>query len=147
LLVGAGLFYALRVLLKIKRKKIKKETIVVLGEEIAEGTRPDDLASAAIAAAQAGDFRTGVRKLYIALLYRLAEKDLIEMHAHATNREYLARLSRFKPLAAPVAYLTDRFDYVWYGMFPASQQDFAHYLEHYRQAVATAQDLNASQWR
>src|SRR5262249_7871089 len=124
-------------------KKPKKKT--VLGEEIAEDAKPGDLANAALAAAKAGDFRLGIRKLYIALLYELSERELIELDAHATNREYLAKVSRFTSLTQPMRYLTERFDYFWYGMFPSSQEDFSNYLSSYREAVRQAQRLSTEQ--
>jgi hypothetical protein len=38
-------------------------------------------------------------------------------------------------------YLTDRFDYVWYGMFPSSEDDFAVYLARYQEAMERARML------
>jgi hypothetical protein len=124
-------------------KKPKKKT--VLGEEIAEDATPSDLANAALIAAKGGDFRLGIRKLYIAYLYELSERGLIELDAHATNREYLAKVSRFSSLTQPMRYLTDNFDYFWYGMFPSSKEDFSNYLIRYREAVLHAQRLSAEQ--
>jgi hypothetical protein len=135
-------YFIVRMLMKFKpgRKKSKKRT--VLGEEIEEETTPKDLADAALAAAKVGDFRLGVRKLYIALLYEMSERNLIELDSHATNREYLAKASRFTQLVPSMSYLTDRFDFFWYGMFPSSQQDFISYLEKYREAVNKVQTIS-----
>lgn len=140
LLVGG--YYIARMLMKYKpgKKKTKKRT--VLGEEIEEGAKPGDLADAALAAAKAGDFRMGVRKLYIALLYEMAERNLIELDSQATNREYLAKASRFVQLTPSMSYLTERFDFFWYGMFPSSQADFISYLERYREAVNKVQSIS-----
>ena len=140
-LIGA-LYLAFRMLRRIKRapkKREKKRT--VLGEEIAAGTTSNDLADAALAAAKAGDFRGAVRKLYISLLYELSERNLIELEPNATNHEYLAKVSRFQPLAAPMRYLTDRFDYFWYGMFPSSAEDFSVFQDRYNEAMASARTL------
>lgn len=135
-------YFIVRMLMRYKpgRKKSRKRT--VLGEEIEEETTPSDLADAALAAAKAGDFRLGVRKLYIALLYEMSERNLIEIDSHATNREYLAKASRFSQLIPSMNYLTDRFDFFWYGMFPSSQEDFTNYLEKYREAVTKVQTIN-----
>jgi hypothetical protein len=140
-LLVAG-YYIARMLMKYKsgRKKPKKRT--VLGEEIEEDAKPGDLADAALAAAKAGDFRMGVRKLYIALLYEMSERNLIELDSHATNREYLAKASRFSQLIPSMSYLTERFDFFWYGMFPSSQDDFISYLERYREAVNKVQTIS-----
>jgi hypothetical protein len=140
-LLVAG-YYIVRMLMKYKpgRRKSKKRT--VLGEEIEADTKPGDLADAALAAAKAGDFRMGVRKLYIALLYEMSERNLIELDSHATNREYLAKASRFAQLTPSLNYLTERFDFFWYGMFPSSQADFISYLERYREAVNKVQTIS-----
>lgn len=138
-----ALYYVARTVLRLRGgKKKPKEKVTVLGEEIEEGASSEQLASAAMEAARSGDFRTGVRKLYIALLYELAQRNLIHIESHATNREYLARVSRFKGLAAPMRDLTESFDYAWYGMLMPSAEDFSAYLRRYREAVATARTIN-----
>jgi len=119
----------------------KKKTRIVLGEEIAADSTSSELVEAGLAAAQTGDFRTAVRKLYVALLYELAELNLIELEESATNHEYLNKVSRFGAVAAPMRYLTERFDYVWYGMFPSSADDFAAYRARYEEAMRGAQTL------
>jgi hypothetical protein len=124
---------------KPERKKSKKR--VVLGEEIEEGMSAADLAEAGVAAARAGDFRTAIRKLYIALLYDLSERKLLEIEPYATNRDYLSKVSRFDSLAAPMRYMTECFDYCWYGMFPASEQEFSAYFNRYQEARDRARAL------
>jgi uncharacterized protein DUF4129 len=136
LLVGARMIRRARVP-GSKRKK----TRMVLGEEIAADGTAHDLAEAGLAAARAGDFRTAVRKLYVSLLYELFERNLIELDESATNHEYLNKVSRFGPLVGPMRYLTERFDYVWYGMFPSSEADFAAYLTSYEKAMQGAKTL------
>lgn len=143
LLLAGTLWLVVRMALRIRPVRKVKEKVTVLGEEIDAETTSGDLASAALAAASAGDFRTGVRKLYIALLYELSERGLIELEPQATNREYLRKVSRFNPLAGPMAYLTERFEYFWYGMFPSSNDDFSDYLRRYREAVASARTLSS----
>ena len=117
----------------------------MLGEEIAADGTSHDLAEAALYAARAGDFRAAVRKLYVSLLYELSERNLIELDESATNHEYLNRVSRFGALVGPMRYLTERFDYVWYGMFPSSEEDFAACLASYEEAMRRAQTLGEQQ--
>jgi hypothetical protein len=121
-------------------KKKKKRTI--LGEEVEAGATAVDLREAALASAREGDFRSAVRKLYISLLYELAERNLIELQTNATNRDYLARVSRFSALAEPMRYLTERFDHTWYGMSPASGEDFSAYQARYSEALKQAQSIS-----
>jgi hypothetical protein len=144
-LLGIAGFFIVRMAMQFKWVKKKPRKKTVLGEEIDEDMKPSDFADAAIAAAKAGDFRTGIRKLYIALLYELSERNLIELDANATNREYLSKVSRFSSLFPAMGYLTDRFDYFWYGMFPSSEQDFSSYLASYREALKLAQAINQQQ--
>ena len=111
---------------------------IVMGEEIEAGLTADGLAEAALAAARAGDFRTGVRNLYISLLYELAERGVVELEPYTTNHEYLAKVSDRATLAGPMRYMTDRFDHFWYGMVASTEQDFTAFLERYREAIGQA---------
>ena len=128
---------------RVPRKK-RKKTRIVLGEEIGADGTSGELAEAALAAARAGDFRTAVRKLYVSLLYDLSERGLIELEDSATNHEYLSKVSRFNVLVPPMRYLTDRFDYVWYGMFPSTEEEFAAYFSRYQEAMESARTLAES---
>jgi hypothetical protein len=71
----------------------------------------------------------------------LSERNLIELEESATNHEYLRKASGLSGLAVPMRYLTDRFDYVWYGMFPSSEDDFAAYFVRYQEAMERARLL------
>jgi hypothetical protein len=123
-----------------RRKRSKKR--LVLGEEVDADATARDLADRAMAAARRGDFRGAMRGLYIALLYDLAERKLIELDDSATNREYLKRVSRFNQLMPAMRYLTDRFDYFWYGMFPSTEADFSVYHARYKEAAAQVELLS-----
>src|ERR1041384_6489400 len=136
LAVGATLLRTMR-FPRAKRKK----TRVVLGEQLSADSTSHDLAEAGMAAARSGDFRLAVRKLYVSLLYELFERNLIELEESATNHEYLSKVSRFGLLAGPMRFLTERFDYVWYGMVPSSEDDFAAYLASYEEAMRGARML------
>jgi hypothetical protein len=122
------------------RRRAKKR--IVLGEEVEADATPQDLADAATAAANSGDFRMAIRKLYVSLLYELAEKRLIELEDSATNHEYLAKVSSHRTLVPPMRFLTDRFDYIWYGMYPSSAEEFSACLARYREAVQGAAALS-----
>lgn len=141
--LAAAVIVAARLARKLRRPQTKrKKTRLVLGEEIAADGTSRELAEAGLAAARAGDFRTAVRKLYVSLLYELSERNLIELEESATNHEYLSKASRLSGLASPMRYLTDRFDYVWYGMFPSSEEDFAAYRARYDEAMERARALS-----
>ncbi|HVG18658.1 MAG TPA: DUF4129 domain-containing protein [Blastocatellia bacterium] len=139
--LSAAFIGVMRLALRMKPLKRRPKKRTVLGEEMEEGTNPRELAEAAMAAARAGDFRTGMRKLYLSLLYDLADRHLIELEENATNHEYLSRVSRFSSLAPAMRYLTDRFDHFWYGMFPSTEEDFSSYLARYHEALERAESL------
>jgi hypothetical protein len=143
--IGLVLFLSARMIVRRRRDPARRRAAkrTVLGEEIEEGVTASELAEAAMAAARAGDFRTGVRKLYIALLYELAERKIVELEPNLTNRDYLARLSRFNSLLPHILYMTDLFDYCWYGMFQSSEEEFSAYLRSYQEALRQAQMLGA----
>jgi len=141
LLAVAG-FFLVQWAYKVRLPRAKrKKTRLILGEEVGADETSVELAESALAAARAGDFRTAIRKLYVSLLYELSERNLIELEDSATNHEYLRRVARFNVLAAPMHYMTDRFDYVWYGMFPSSEEDFGLYQARYEEAMQRAKTL------
>jgi hypothetical protein len=123
---------------KIRPRRRRDRKRRVLGEDLPAGTTSLDLAEAALARARAGDFRAGVRNLYLSLLYELNERGLIELDDSATNHEYLARVSSLASVARPMSYLTDRFDYFWYGKFPSSEEEFSTCLARYNEAMDQA---------
>jgi len=140
-LLGA-LIVAARMARRIRGPRAKrKKTRVVLGEEVAADGTSRELAEAGLAAARVGDFRTAIRKLYVSLLYELSERNVIELEDSATNHEYLKMVVRFNALAGPMRYMTDRFDNVWYGMFSASEEEFAAYLTRYEEAMERARTM------
>jgi hypothetical protein len=143
LVLASAVIVAVRFAAKLRRPQAKRrKTRLVLGDEVAADATSRELAEAGLAAARAGDFRTAVRKLYVSLLYELSERNLIELEDSATNHEYLSKASRLTGLADPMRYLTDRFDYVWYGMFPSSEGDFAAYFASYEEAMERARSLS-----
>jgi len=143
LVLVAALVVVARLARRVRRPQTKRrKTRIVLGEEIASDGTSRELAEAGLAAARVGDFRTAVRKLYVSLLFELSERNLIELDDSATNHEYLDKASGLTGLAGPMRYLTERFDFVWYGMFPTSESDFALYLTRYEEAMERARALS-----
>jgi hypothetical protein len=100
---------------KREKRAKKAKTKTVLGEEVDASSTSDDIARAARALAASGDLRGAVRKLFVALIYRLDERGLVFLHAEATNREYLALVRELGRLHPVMASMTDVFERVWYG--------------------------------
>lgn len=143
LFLAAG-YGAVRTARAIRPRKRREKTRRVLGQEIPAGATSRDLAEAALESARAGDFRAGVRNLYLSLLCELSDRGLIELDESATNHEYLERVSTLASVASPMSYLTDRFDYFWYGKLPSTEEEFSTCLARYQEAMDQARALSQS---
>jgi hypothetical protein len=75
-------------------------------------------------AACRGAYRLAVRSVYWAAVYRLEELGAWKTHGARTHREYLRLLPADHALRAPLAQVTERFERIWYGGAPASEEDF-----------------------
>ncbi|MBO9201831.1 MULTISPECIES: hypothetical protein [Niastella] len=71
----------------------------------------------------AGEYRQAVRYMYLKSLQLLNEKEWIKFHADATNYEYVIQMSKHK-LGNDFGFLTRIYDYVWYGEFILSKEQF-----------------------
>lgn len=70
-----------------------------------------------------GNYRLAVRYLYIRSLRALNDRGWIRYHAQATNYDYLQQLQG-QPLQPEFRFLTQVYDYVWYGEFPLNAEQF-----------------------
>jgi hypothetical protein len=77
--------------------------------------------------ARDGDYRTGVRFLYLAALLRLDERGLLNYDRALTNREYLERLRDNPRLRTALLPIVETFDRVWYGHLPIDALAFSTY--------------------
>jgi hypothetical protein len=80
----------------------------------------DDKIKQAIAA---GEHRMAVRYMYLKALSQLNEKNWIRYHADGTNYEYVSQMSGRK-LASEFSSLTRVYDYMWYGEFTVTDEQF-----------------------
>lgn len=70
-----------------------------------------------------GNYRLAVRLLYLQTLKQLADRQLIDWKPDKTNTQYAFELAN-QPFAPEFNALTRDFDYVWYGNFPVSKEQF-----------------------
>ena len=118
------------------RKKSKSEARVVLGERLAAGQTPADLAAQAEALARAGDLRGAIRKAYIAVLVELGERRVLRLAAHKTNRDYLSAIRRERAsLYGDMGPLTRNYERHWYGFAPATDADWHDFRSRCRRAM------------
>jgi hypothetical protein len=74
-------------------------------------------------AAEQGNYRLGVRLLYLRTLKQLTDRQLIDWKPDKTNQQYAYELAN-QPFATEFNALTRDFDYVWYGDFPVDKPQF-----------------------
>lgn len=100
--------------------------------EQAESIHDIDFAQALQRAIDTGNYRLGVRLLYLDCLKKLSDFNLIDWKPAKTNATYIDELT---DTGIQVAFrrLTRRFEYIWYGDFGITQQDFVQLREAFRQ--------------
>ena len=117
------------------KKKAKPEARVVLGERLEPDQSAVDLLAEAEALARAGDLRGAIRRGYIALLVELGDRKIISLAQHKTNRDYLRAVRALEPLHRNMEKLTANFESHWYGLAPASENDWVAFRAGYREAL------------
>lgn len=69
-------------------------------------------------------FRMAIRYSYLFTLRRMDEKGWIHLDARSTNHHYVMQMKDHDPQGT-FAYLTNVYDYVWYGEFELNKEQFA----------------------
>jgi hypothetical protein len=118
-----------------KREKKERNSRVILGEHIDASRSATDLFAEAENFARQGDLRAAIRKGYIALLCDLADRKVIGLARHKTNRDYLRDLRKRAPLFARMKNATGSFERHWYGFRTPEPKDWEEFREQYRSAV------------
>lgn len=104
-------------------------------------------------AAEAGDYRQAVRRLYLAALLHLDEQRLLAFDRSLTNREVLAVLPDDSPVREHLRPVVDTFDAVWYGVREPDEDTYLRYradidaLERMAQAAADGTERAADSAR
>ncbi len=108
-------------LIRIRKRKNVLMPKVDLSEDerIIQEENLDELITKAL---KNKDYRLAVRYNYLKVLKKLMEDDLIKWRADKTNRDYLKELKN-SPLADAFKHLTFLYDYIWYGKFPATEEE------------------------
>ncbi len=80
---------------------------------------------------KSGDFRSAVRYHFLWVLKKLSDKKLIAWNPEKTNGDYLAELNvpHLKDQFYDLSYI---FDYVWYGEFAITQEDYTKFRDQYQ---------------
>lgn len=80
-------------------------------------------------AARAGDYRSALRLMYLAMLLRLDDLELIRFDRTGTNWEYLSRLREHPEIHRMLHPITAAFDRKWYGREPADESDYRAFAD------------------
>jgi len=120
------------------REKTKRSSRVVLGEHIDASVSASDLFLEAETLARNGDLRGAIRKGYIALLCDLADKKVVGLARHKTNRDYLREVRKRSSLFARMKNATVSFERHWYGFRSPTRNDWEEFREQYRSALNEA---------
>jgi BMFP domain-containing protein YqiC len=118
-----------------KRSSSPDSDRVILGERIANDHSASDLFSEAERLAQNGELRAAIRKGYIALLVELADRKVIGLARHKTNRDYLRDVRKRLEIVDGVSGLTSNFERSWYGLRPATEADWNDFRDRYRETI------------
>ena len=135
----AAIIYVLRKFLphllrqSLTKKASKPRARVVLGEQLEPDQSAADLLAQAEALARAGDLRGAIRRGYIALLVELADRKIISLAQHKTNRDYLGAMRENQGLHRNMETLTNNFEQHWYGDVPAEESDWAAFRAGYKE--------------
>jgi len=107
------------------------ETPGVFFREEEELVQSGDLSSLIAAAIKDRDYRLAVRYYYLKLLKLLHSKQLINYEFQKTDAEYLAELKN-ENFRLPLQQVMRIYDYIWYGNFPVSEEEFSIAQENFR---------------
>jgi hypothetical protein len=128
-----GAIYLSERLRRKRRQKEAKDVREILGEEIAGDVTSGDLLAAAAELARQGDYRTAVRRVYIALLLDLERRGKLPLHPSKTNRDYLNAMRSEGKIYPTFSMMTRAFEMIWYGQRGATKEDFNGFVSRYEE--------------
>jgi hypothetical protein len=139
-LIGlVALAFALVALLKRLRHRRAEddepEVREVLGEELPDDVTAADLLANASALAKQGDYRSAIRRAYIALLCELEQRGKLRLHRAKTNRDYLNALRQEAALHSNFSVMTQAFEHTWYGRERAEADEYEDFITIYRETT------------
>ncbi len=135
-LLAAASIGLVKLLRRLRRRKKKNGDVrEVLGEELPDDATAADLLANARALARSGDFRSAIRRAYIAMLCELEQRGKVRLHRSKTNRDYLDELKPQQSLYPTFSIMTGAFEHIWYGQEPATESEYDDFLTLYQETV------------
>jgi len=142
-IVITALFLLLLAYIIAKISKLRRAAYapVLADEGVYSGpSSPQKALEEAAKNASEGDFRNALRLVYLAVLLRLDERELIEFNRTGTNWEYLSTLRKHRKVHDTLKPVTMVFDCKWYGHEPASNDDYKSFVQAYEMVEASEVD-------
>jgi Domain of unknown function (DUF4129) len=136
----ASVVGAIHLTKRLRRKRQQeevKDVREVLGEEIARDVTSADLLAIAAGLAKQGDYRTAIRRVYIALLLDLERRGKLPLHPSKTNRDYLNALRSERKIYPTFSMMTGAFEVIWYGQRGATEEDFNGFVSRYQETTGS----------
>ncbi|HZQ06192.1 MAG TPA: DUF4129 domain-containing protein [Anaerolineae bacterium] len=133
LFVLAGVILVVIVLVyfaRALRRNVVSEEILAPLKPDEEARTPAEALSLAQQFANAGDYRSAVRQMYLATLLLLDQRGKLKYDPTLTNREYLREATLDPRTSSALAPIIDTFDRTWYGFEPISREEFEAYRQH-----------------
>lgn len=123
LLAGVLIFTIYRIIINNNLFYTSSKSLKEANEEEKNEMEDGPLDEKITAAILAKEYRKAVRFSYFKTLRGLDAKGWIRYHAQATNYDYLVQFSKHS-LASEFGFLTQVYEYVWYGGFELSENQF-----------------------
>lgn len=133
LLIALFLFVIYRVIVVNNLYLTPRSRKLLALDETAGDTELDDegLAERIRQAITEKDYRLAVRYHYLKTLRSLDDKGWIRYHAQATNHDYMKQVNQHG-VAGEFRLLTQVYEYVWYGEFALSEEQFNLVQQHFQ---------------
>lgn len=130
-----GAIYLFSRLRRRRRREEENHAREILGEQLAGDITSGDLLLSAAELAKQGDYRTAIRRVYIALLLDLERRGKLPLHPSKTNRDYLNALRSELLIYPSFSTMTGTFEQTWYGQRGATEEEFNGFVSRYDETV------------
>jgi len=129
--VGLVVFIVLKFIgIDMKVFSRKSKSVPVPYHESADNIHEIDFSTAIEDAIAAGNYRLAVRLLYLQVLKRLNDQNLISWQPEKTNHTYISEIAD-PDKRKQFALLTRQFEYIWYGEFFIDKENFRQVKDTY----------------
>ncbi len=109
----------------------KNKKVHIKDEELHENIHEINFPESILQFEKSGDFRSAVRYQFLFILKKLSDKKLIIWNPEKTNKDYAAEL-KVPHLKNEFYNLSYIFDYVWYGEFSITEENYLKFKDQYQ---------------